>query len=405
MTMSPARSVLCTSTPWSSRGSGSTSTRTPATAEALQLRAARDPAGPSQGQASPGGTDRGVLLRRQSRHGVVVRQAGAARHRPRHRHRMAPKPKTREGWAKLMQSARRQGRPHRRTRHPARQEPEADERVRQHLVGRRLRLGRPAAGRTRLGHARKMDAGQRPHPQEGLPAAIYLLQPGANTRVRTWCPTPGAAVRLPRHPQRIDLDRRLLHGARRRQCESTGRPATTPIIPANDAVLSLHEMFGRKAASSRTHHILDENEIVDGIDELGVLLYGHAKNAYWYGSQLSIEETRAALPPTRMPPACRCRRRCSPAWCGPWRTRRPASSRPTRWTSRALPRSAEAVSRPGEAVTTPTGPRWKDAPASSPRTSIPPTPGPSATFWCAEPSYNFSRHERPGEHDSGFFFT
>src|SRR5262249_33666786 len=41
---------------------------------------------------------------------------------------------------------------------------------------------------------------------------------------------------------------------------------------------------------------LDENEIVDGIDELGVLLYGHAKNAYWYGSQLSIEETRALAP-------------------------------------------------------------------------------------------------------------
>ena len=43
-------------------------------------------------------------------------------------------------------------------------------------------------------------------------------------------------------------------------------------------------------------HILDENEIVDGIDELGVLLYGHAKNAYWYGSQLSIEETRELAP-------------------------------------------------------------------------------------------------------------
>ena len=35
---------------------------------------------------SPGGTDRGLHLRRQSRHGVVVRQAGAARHRPRHQH-------------------------------------------------------------------------------------------------------------------------------------------------------------------------------------------------------------------------------------------------------------------------------------------------------------------------------
>ena len=27
-----------------------------------------------------------------------------------------------------------------------------------------------------------------------------------------------------------------------------------------------------------------------------MLLYGHAKNAYWYGSQLTIEETRALAP-------------------------------------------------------------------------------------------------------------
>ena len=36
----------------------------------------------------------------------------------------------------------------------------------------------------------------------------------------------------------------------------------------------------------------DENEITGGIDELGVLLYGHEKNALWFGSRLSIEETR-----------------------------------------------------------------------------------------------------------------
>src|ERR1700723_62813 len=42
--------------------------------------------------------------------------------------------------------------------------------------------------------------------------------------------------------------------------------------------------------------ILDAHDIVDGIDELGVLLYGHGKNAYWYGSQLSIEETRRIAP-------------------------------------------------------------------------------------------------------------
>ncbi len=66
--------------------------------------------------------------------------------------------------------------------------------------------------------------------------------------------------------------------------------------PCNDAVLSLHEMFGRAGQRQASLHILDENEIVDGKDELGVLLYGHDRNAYWYGSQLTVEETRALAP-------------------------------------------------------------------------------------------------------------
>ncbi len=44
--------------------------------------------------------------------------------------------------------------------------------------------------------------------------------------------------------------------------------------PANDAVLSLHELFGRAGVQQKQHHILGEDEIIDGIDELGVLLYG-----------------------------------------------------------------------------------------------------------------------------------
>jgi homospermidine synthase len=66
--------------------------------------------------------------------------------------------------------------------------------------------------------------------------------------------------------------------------------------PCNDAVLSLHELFGQAGRVQEVQHILNEDEIVDGIDELGVLLYGHGKNAYWYGSQLSIEETRRVAP-------------------------------------------------------------------------------------------------------------
>jgi homospermidine synthase len=33
-----------------------------------------------------------------------------------------------------------------------------------------------------------------------------------------------------------------------------------------------------------------------GIDELGVLLMGHGKGSYWYGSQLSIDQTRVLAP-------------------------------------------------------------------------------------------------------------
>ncbi len=66
--------------------------------------------------------------------------------------------------------------------------------------------------------------------------------------------------------------------------------------PANDAVLSLHEMFGNGGKPQSVFHVLDENELVDGVDELGVLLYGHDKNAYWYGSRLSLEETRRIAP-------------------------------------------------------------------------------------------------------------
>jgi homospermidine synthase len=129
----------------------------------------------------------------------------------------------------------------------------------------------------------------------GNKVGIYLLQPGANTRVRSWCPTPGAQYGfLVTHNEAISIADYFTI----RDGETvTYRPTCHYAYhPANDAVLSLHEMFGRAGERQPADHILDENEIVDGIDELGVLLYGHAKNAYWYGSQLSIEETRKLAP-------------------------------------------------------------------------------------------------------------
>jgi len=37
----------------------------------------------------------------------------------------------------------------------------------------------------------------------------------------------------------------------------------------------------RRANGCNSEAVLDEREIVDGIDELGVRLYGRARNAYW----------------------------------------------------------------------------------------------------------------------------
>jgi homospermidine synthase len=65
--------------------------------------------------------------------------------------------------------------------------------------------------------------------------------------------------------------------------------------PCDDAVLSLHELAGKNWALQSNKRLM-MNEIAKGIDELGVLLMGHAKGAYWYGSRLSIDEARKLVP-------------------------------------------------------------------------------------------------------------
>jgi homospermidine synthase len=132
--------------------------------------------------------------------------------------------------------------------------------------------------------------------KKGSKAAIYLEQPGANTRVRTWCPTPGPQYGfLVTHNESISIADYLT--VRDKDGEVTFRPTCHYAYhPANDAVLSLHEMFGNGGNPQPVHHVLDEDELEDGIDELGVLLYGHEKNAYWFGSRLSLEETRRIAP-------------------------------------------------------------------------------------------------------------
>ncbi len=144
-------------------------------------------------------------------------------------------------------------------------------------------------------HETWMPDNARRHADPAAPG-IFLEQPGANTRVRTWCPTPGAQYGfLVTHNEAISIADYFTVQAEDGAVEY--RPTCHYAYhPSNDAVLSLHEMFGAAGKAQAVQHVLDEHELVDGIDELGVLLYGHGRNAYWYGSQLSLEETRTLAP-------------------------------------------------------------------------------------------------------------
>ena len=214
-------------------------------------------------------------------------------------------------------------------------EAEAARHVRQHLVGRGL-LSRKACSRPSSAGARmrrRLPANGFQH-TTGCDAAIYLTQPGADTRVRSWTPTAQGAVRLPGHPQRVDLDRRLLHAARGRR---GGLPADLPLrlSPVRRRGAVAARDVRRRRQTQPEWKILDEHEIVDGIDELGVLLYGHAQERLLVRlAALDRGDARSSRR-TRTRPACRSPRPCSPAWSGCWKIPTAASSKPTRWISAA----------------------------------------------------------------------
>lgn len=128
----------------------------------------------------------------------------------------------------------------------------------------------------------------------GCGAAIYLAQPGAATRVRTWTPLAGPIHGfLITHSEAISI-------ADYYTVVENGQVVYRPTShyayhPCDAAVLSVHEFAGRNWQLQDDKRILMD-EIVSGIDELGVLLAGHHGNAYWYGSRLSINEARELVP-------------------------------------------------------------------------------------------------------------
>jgi homospermidine synthase len=128
----------------------------------------------------------------------------------------------------------------------------------------------------------------------GCSAAIYLLRPGAATRVRSWTPLEGPYHGfLITHGESISIaDFLTLREGDRVHSRPTCHYA---YHPCDDAVLSLHEFAGKNWRLQPSKRLMME-EISSGTDELGVLLMGPPGGVYWYGSRLTIAEARRAAP-------------------------------------------------------------------------------------------------------------
>jgi len=130
----------------------------------------------------------------------------------------------------------------------------------------------------------------------GCGSAIYLDRPGMYTKVRTWTPnekyfhgfliTHNEAISISDYFTLKDDNGKVIY-----------RPTCNYAYhPCDSAVISIHEICGKNFDLDSVKLRVLMNEITDGMDELGILICGHAKNAYWFGSQLTIQEARSLAP-------------------------------------------------------------------------------------------------------------
>ena len=297
----------------------------------------------------------------------------------------AEAPADRAGWAALMQRLGVKG-IHIAERDTQRaRTPKPRQVFRQHLVGRGLRQRGYAAGRTWLGHVRAVAAGQCARPRfrlrsRDLPAAARRQHPGALLD-----PDREGAIRLPRHPQRVDLDRGLLPRCATPPARPrTGRLATTRITPATTPCSRCTRCSVRRASASRTGTSSTRTRCLDGIDELGVLLYGRRPQRVLVRLAALRRGDPSHRPPTRNATGLQV---TSAVLAGMVY----ALENPTlghRGSGRdgfpPLPRDPDAVSRAGDRRIHRLDPRSPVAPACSRTTSTPRSRGRFATSCCGD---------------------
>lgn len=130
--------------------------------------------------------------------------------------------------------------------------------------------------------------------ESGPQNQICLAQTGITTKVRSWVPLGGPIIGMVvRHGEAFTISDHLT-------VWEDGKAVYRPTVhyayqPSDAALNSLHECQMNGYTLQTDQRIMND-EIISGIDELGVLLLGHELNGWWVGSQLSIDESRALVP-------------------------------------------------------------------------------------------------------------
>lgn len=123
----------------------------------------------------------------------------------------------------------------------------------------------------------------------GCGASIWLNRPGCTTKVRSWTPQEGPYQGwIITHNESIGIADYFT--------SKTGYRPTVHYAyhPCDAAVLSIHELAGKNYEQPNFKRLIVD-EVVYGVDELGVLLMGDF-GAYWYGSVLDIDTARELAP-------------------------------------------------------------------------------------------------------------
>ena len=122
---------------------------------------------------------------------------------------------------------------------------------------------------------------------------ICLESMGMKTWVRSWVPCGEITGMVIRHGEAFGISDRLT-------VWDDGKAVYRPTVhyaycPSDAAINSLHELEMRNFKMQEKQRIMGD-EIIDGRDELGVLLMGHDFKAWWVGSLLDIRTARKMAP-------------------------------------------------------------------------------------------------------------